>query len=67
MADIVQRVKIADTGFAFLAMSNGNVLAVTPEGEKTLGISNSSPSVFDRSLRKSTQPADRVAAARPGQ
>jgi len=57
MADIVQSVKIADTGFAFLAMSNGNVLAVTPEGEKTLGISNSSPSVFDRSLRKSTQPA----------
>jgi sigma-B regulation protein RsbU (phosphoserine phosphatase) len=57
MADIVQSVKIADTGFAFLAMSNGNVLAVTPEGEKTLGISNSSPSVFDRSLRKSSQPA----------
>lgn len=57
MADIVQSVKIADTGFAFLAMSNGNVLAVTPEGEKTLGISNSSPSVFDRSLRKSGQAA----------
>jgi phosphoserine phosphatase RsbU/P len=57
MADIVERVKIAETGFAFLAMSNGNVLAVTPEGEKTLGISNSSPSVFDRSLRKSNQSA----------
>ncbi|ODT05872.1 MAG: hypothetical protein ABS58_14030 [Mesorhizobium sp. SCN 65-20] len=57
MADIVQRVKIADTGFAFLAMSNGNVLAVTPEGEKTLGIGNSSPTVFDRSLSKSTQAA----------
>jgi phosphoserine phosphatase RsbU/P len=57
MADIVQSVKIADTGFAFLAMSNGNVLAVTPDGEKTLGISNSSPSVFDRSLRKSSQQA----------
>lgn len=57
MADIVQSVKIADTGFAFLAMSNGNVLAVTPAGEKTLGIGNTSPSVFDRSLRKSTQAA----------
>ncbi|MDT3378593.1 SpoIIE family protein phosphatase [Labrys neptuniae] len=57
MADIVQSVKIADTGFAFLAMSNGNVLAVTPEGEKTLGIGNSSPTVFDRSLRKSTDAA----------
>jgi phosphoserine phosphatase RsbU/P len=57
MADIVQSVRIADTGFAFLAMSNGNVLAVTPNGEKTLGISNSNPSVFDRSLRKSDQPA----------
>ena len=44
MADIVERVKIADTGFAFLAMSNGNVLAVNARaGEKTLGISNSSP------------------------
>lgn len=57
MADIVQSVKIAETGFAFLAMQNGNVLAVAPNGEKTLGISNSSPSVFDRSLRKSNQPA----------
>jgi phosphoserine phosphatase RsbU/P len=57
MADIVQSVKIADTGFAFLAMSNGNVLAVTPAGEKTLGIRNSSPSVFDRSLRRSSQAA----------
>ena len=57
MADIVQSVKIADTGFAFLAMSNGNVLAVTPAGEKTLGIGNTSPSVFDRSLRKSSQAA----------
>ncbi|PWK66450.1 SpoIIE family protein phosphatase [Aminobacter sp. AP02] len=57
MADIVQSVRIAETGFAFLSMSNGNVLAVTPEGEKTLGIGNSSPSVFDRSLRRSTQSA----------
>ena len=57
MADIVQSVKIAETGFAFLAMSNGNVLAVTPAGEKTLGIGNSSPSVFDRSLRASSQAA----------
>jgi len=57
MADIVQSVRIAETGFAFLAMSNGNVLAVTPEGEKTLGIKNSNPSVFDRSIRKSAQPA----------
>lgn len=57
MAEIVESVKIADTGFAFLAMSNGNVLAVTPAGEKTLGIGNSSPSVFDRSLSKSTQAA----------
>ncbi|TIS89318.1 SpoIIE family protein phosphatase [Mesorhizobium sp.] len=57
MADIVESVRIADTGFAFLAMSNGNVLAVSPDGEKTLGIKNSEPSVFDRSLRKSRQPA----------
>jgi sigma-B regulation protein RsbU (phosphoserine phosphatase) len=38
LAEIVQSVKVADTGFAFLAMENGNVLAVRPEGEAALGL-----------------------------
>ena len=38
LAEIVESVKIADTGFGFLTMSNGNVLAIKPEGEKTLGL-----------------------------
>jgi sigma-B regulation protein RsbU (phosphoserine phosphatase) len=60
LADIVESVKLAETGFAFLAMSNGNVLAIRPAGEKTLGIraanDNGGKGVtgLDRSLRKST-------------
>jgi sigma-B regulation protein RsbU (phosphoserine phosphatase) len=61
-ADIVQSVKIADTGFAFLSMSNGNVLAVTPAGEKTLGVKIDNSNGFDRTLARSTQPA--IAALR---
>jgi sigma-B regulation protein RsbU (phosphoserine phosphatase) len=58
MAEIVQSVKIADTGFAFLSMSNGNILAVTRQGEETLGIKgDASAASFDRKLSKSTEPA----------
>src|SRR5262249_28751307 len=34
LADLVKSVKVADTGFGFLTMSNGNVLAVNASGEK---------------------------------
>jgi sigma-B regulation protein RsbU (phosphoserine phosphatase) len=60
LADIVESVKVADTGFGFLTMSNGNVLAIKPEGEKTLGVKIASGTEgqgvtsLDRSLRKST-------------
>lgn len=57
MADIVQSVQIADTGFAFLSMSNGNVLAITEAGQNTLGISIGDEGGFDRSLSRSSQPA----------
>jgi sigma-B regulation protein RsbU (phosphoserine phosphatase) len=63
LTDIVKGVKLAETGFAFLAQSNGNVLAIRPEGEKTLGISiandagSKGVTGLDRTLRKSTQPA----------
>ena len=56
MADIVQSVKIADHRLAFLAMSNGNVLAVTPEGEKTLGIGNSTPRCSTGRFAKAPSP-----------
>ena len=57
LSDIVQSVKIAETGFAFLAMSNGNVLAVTEAGEKTLGVKIDNSGGFDRTLARSSQPA----------
>ncbi|HVW54577.1 MAG TPA: SpoIIE family protein phosphatase [Rhizobiaceae bacterium] len=56
LAGIVQSIKIAQTGFAFLSMSNGNVVAITGEGEKTLGI-RLDGKTFTRALSKSTQPA----------
>ena len=56
MAQIVETVHIADTGFAFLSESNGNVLAVTPAGEKTLGV-KPDQSGFNRLLGASGQPA----------
>ncbi|MCA0338579.1 MAG: cache domain-containing protein, partial [Proteobacteria bacterium] len=57
LADIVKSVKIAETGFAFLSMSNGNVLAVTEDGEKTLGVKINNESGFDRRLAHSSQAA----------
>jgi sigma-B regulation protein RsbU (phosphoserine phosphatase) len=57
MAEIVQSVKIADSGFAFLSMSNGNILAVTQSGEETLGIKGDASNVsFERKLSKSVHP-----------
>jgi sigma-B regulation protein RsbU (phosphoserine phosphatase) len=38
LADLVDTVRVADTGFGFLASSDGNVLAIPPQGERTLGI-----------------------------
>jgi sigma-B regulation protein RsbU (phosphoserine phosphatase) len=63
LEEIVASVRIAETGFGFLAMSNGTVVAIDPEGEATLGIAAASGgggagvTALDRSLLKSTQPA----------
>jgi sigma-B regulation protein RsbU (phosphoserine phosphatase) len=63
LADLVKSVKVANTGFGFLTMSNGNVLAVNAAGEKALGLSinkdASSQGVtgLSRNLSKSSQPA----------
>ncbi|MFD1981448.1 SpoIIE family protein phosphatase [Mesorhizobium newzealandense] len=63
LAEIVESVKIAQTGFGFLTMSNGNVVAIKPAGETIIGLISSNDKVaqgvtgLERSLRKSTQPA----------
>ncbi|SMC87511.1 SpoIIE family protein phosphatase [Rhizobium sp. RU36D] len=62
LADLVESVAIAETGFGFLAMSNGNVIATNEIGTKTLGLKSSDQSGqgvtgVDRSLRNSTQPS----------
>jgi len=63
LAGIVKSVRVAETGFGFLAMSNGNVVAIGAAGEKTLGLAASSDAAgqgvtsVDRSLRKSSDPA----------
>ncbi len=38
LSNLVENVKIAETGFGFLASSSGNVLAVSDEGAQTLGL-----------------------------
>ncbi|RJG40780.1 SpoIIE family protein phosphatase [Mesorhizobium sp. DCY119] len=63
LAEIVESVKISDTGFGFLTMSNGNVVAINPAGESVIGLKSSSDKAtqgvtgLERSLRGSTQPA----------
>ncbi|MEP6668102.1 MAG: SpoIIE family protein phosphatase [Chthoniobacter sp.] len=62
LADLVNNVRVADTGFGFLASSDGNVLAIKSQGEKTLGIQMQNDSAtagvtnMVRSLGKSAYP-----------
>jgi sigma-B regulation protein RsbU (phosphoserine phosphatase) len=59
LSDLIANVKVAETGFGFLAMSNGNVLAINGDGEKTLGIAiknddqKAGVTALDRTLGKS--------------
>ncbi|ABR62493.1 SpoIIE family protein phosphatase [Sinorhizobium medicae] len=63
LAEIVENVKVAETGFGFLTMSDGNVVAINPVGEKVIGLRASNAAAsggvtgLDRSLRRSIQPA----------
>jgi sigma-B regulation protein RsbU (phosphoserine phosphatase) len=63
LAQIVEKVKVAESGFGFLSMADGNVVAINALGEKTIGLRSSSDAAgngvtgVDRSLRKSAQPA----------
>ena len=63
IVDMIKDVKIARTGFAFLAQSSGNVLAVNNFGEKLLGLSlkteddssEAGISLLNRNIHQSTQ------------
>lgn len=62
LVGLVESVNIAETGFGFLAMSNGNVLATSDIGQRTLGLVSSDVTGQGvtgvvRSLRESAQPA----------
>ncbi|RXT24028.1 hypothetical protein B5P46_19100 [Rhizobium leguminosarum] len=63
LAQTVENVKVAQSGFGFLAMSDGNVVAINSTGEKTLGLrsasdaSGSGVTGLERSLKGSSQPA----------
>jgi len=62
LVNLVESVNIAETGFGFLATSNGNVLATNALGERTLGLSASDVggqgvTGVTRSLRASGQAA----------
>lgn len=63
LAEVVENVKVAKSGFGFLTMSNGNVVAINPVGEKIIGLrasndaANKGVTGLDRSLRNSTQKA----------
>ncbi|WP_209883620.1 SpoIIE family protein phosphatase [Rhizobium leguminosarum] len=63
LAQTVENVKVAQSGFGFLAMSDGNVVAINSTGEKTLGLraasgaSGTGVTGLERSLKGSSQPA----------
>lgn len=62
LAGIVESVKVANSGFGFLAMSDGNVVAINPTGEKIIGLRASNNqggegvTGLNRSLKASAQP-----------
>lgn len=63
LAQTVENVRVAQSGFGFLAMSDGNVVAINSTGEKTLGLRSASDAGgagvtgLERSLKGSSQPA----------
>jgi phosphoserine phosphatase RsbU/P len=63
LAETVENVKVAESGFGFLAMSDGNVVAISGRGEKTIGLRSTSDAKgtgvtgLERSLKGSSQAA----------
>lgn len=59
---LVENIAVANTGFGFLLMSNGNVIAVNEDGEITMGLVEGEGvgegvTGIERSIRGSVQPA----------
>ncbi|WJH38214.1 SpoIIE family protein phosphatase (plasmid) [Aliirhizobium terrae] len=71
LAETVENVRVAETGFGFLAMSDGNVVAISGRGEKTIGLRSTSDAKgtgvtgLERSLKGSSQPAIAQLASDP--
>jgi len=62
LTSLVESLEISETGFGFLTMSDGNVVATNKVGEETLGLVSSDVSGqgvtgVNRNLKQSTQPA----------
>lgn len=63
LSGIVTDIHLAKTGFGFLTKDGGNVLAITPQGEKVLGLAlknnaeGTGVTGLDRTLGKSIHPA----------
>lgn len=62
LSNIVEGVHIAENGFAFLSLSNGNLIAASEEGLHTLGLDSSTSVIgagvtgIERALPQSTEP-----------
>lgn len=59
IVNLTQGVKLAQTGFAFIAQSQGNVLAVNGDGEKVLGVTLKTKSEEGRSAEEGVNLLDR--------
>ncbi len=63
LSTIVEGIHIAESGFAFLSLSNGNLVAASDIGQKTLGLDNSievsgaGVTGVERTLSLSSEPA----------
>ncbi|MCK7613287.1 SpoIIE family protein phosphatase [Roseibium sediminicola] len=62
LTSLVESLEISETGFGFLVMSDGNVVATNEAGEKTLGLVSSDVAGqgvtgVNRNLKQSSQPA----------
>ncbi len=62
LTSLVESITLGDTGFGFLVMSNGNVIAINEAGERTIGlvasdVEGQGVTGIDRSIRNSMHPA----------
>ncbi len=62
LTSLVESITLGDTGFGFLVMSTGNVIAINETGEQTIGlvasdVDGQGVTGIDRSIRNSTHPA----------